>query len=908
MANNKKIVSVLSTAALAGLITTALGTTAFAKTTDVVVKSGTNDYSYNLQSLTGAFDDYQMDSTKGALYQDYLTNLKNGSIEALKDDVTGYVDFSKVQAAFENAQLVGTAFDLNAYTSTSKDVVTPANPILNVTVGTDGKIVDTPVVNGLQVSSVAAKNSTTVRVTFNKAVGALKPINFVVKDAKGNQLYVNTVTAVDGDANSVDVTLYDALTDGATYTVTAQNVVATDATTLATQDASVTYVKAKPAAIKFKTTQIPATAGTNATVDLKDYITITDANGNDITPDYKNDVTFTASTTLTDGVSKISVADKDVVFATATITDNTKIATPQVKLVAYAPSAAAVNTFKLESVVGTTATDITTLYKDDSIDKDGNEWGISSLYLQGTFKDQFGNDYTPKAGEVKYASLTPTVVSVDENTGAVTPISTGIAYVRVTAGTVTRTIQLEVKADPVITTVTADKAAVSVSKSLDQKVKLTFKDQYGNTIKNINTANLTVTSSNEKVIDDTNYVNNNFNGSDNSIDVKGLTAGTTTLTVAYTDAATGANAKLDIPVTILDLSGTDAVGYKIVTVDDGKIDLNQYLTTPNDDAVFKVYTVDASGNYVDDVTNDPATSFNFEQKDTNGVTIKTETKLVFDSTGKPVIDPATNKQKVVPIPGSFVNDGSTKTGTETVTVKVGTLTIGTVGVQVVDTENKVASITADASVIKVPDLDVKAAVYAKLTAKDNTGAVYTDKSTPYTHDEVIDQSITNVYSSNTNVVTVSGNTYTVKGFGTTTLTYEFDPATGIAPISVQVEVGNLAVSDIAQTIAGTNATVSFDGSTLTATVINPDAKLSDVLNKTTLAAAINKNASYILPSDISVTFNGKTYTAANLDALKADIATSVKESDYSKVTLGELKGLTATLHFNGSDYTLNVAK
>lgn len=906
MANNKKIVSVLSTAALAGLITTALGTTAFAKTTDVVVKSGTNDYSYNLQSLTGAYDDYQMDSTKGVLYQDYLTKLKNGSVEALKDDVTGFVDYSKVQAAFENAQIVGTAFDLNAYTSTSKDVITPANPVSTVSVGSDGKIVVTPPTTTLSVASVAAKNSTTVRVTFNKAVATLKPINFVVKDAKGNQLYVNTVTAVDGDANSVDVTLYDALTDGATYTVTAQNVVATDATTLATQDASVTYVKAKPAAIKFKTTQIPAGA-----VDLKDYITITDANGNDITPDYKDDVTFTASTTLTDGVSKISTSDKDVVFATATITDNTKIATSQVKLVAYAPSAAAVNTFKLESVAGTTATDVATLYKDAAIAKDGTSLN-GTLTLQATFKDQFGNDYTPKPGEVKYTSLTPTVVSVDENGGFVTTISAGTAYVRVTDGTVTRTIQLDVKADPVITTVTADKAAVSVSKNLDQKVKLTFKDQYGNTLKNIDTTKLTFTSSNEKVVDDSRL---SLDPTDNSIDISGLTAGTTTLTVAYTDAATGSNAKIDIPVTILDLSNVDAVGYKVVTVDDGKIDLNAQINDPKADAEYRVYTVDANGDLVNDVTK--TATFTVNLKDNNGVELSQLNPIDSNTATAGYYDQYGANAWVLNA------DPNSKTGTEIVTVKEGSLVIGTIGVQVVNTAHHLASVTADASVIKVPDLNVKAAVYAKLTAKDEAGAVLTDDSTSdLAKTTTLDVAIAHVYSSNTSVL--ANDSYKVLGVGTTTLTYVFKDST-IAPISVEVNVCDLPVNAIAQKIAGKYANVSFDGSTLTATLtsdatnVNAPVYLKDVLNKTNVLAALGDSQYYSKQNKVNLAIkfvdqagNLNTYSITdpvyNLDKLKSDIAAKIGKTDYNTVTLNDLKvyGLTATLSYNGTDYALVV--
>ncbi|WP_234123185.1 beta strand repeat-containing protein [Clostridium hydrogenum] len=863
MANNKKIVSVLSTAALAGLITTALGTTAFAKTTDVVVKSGTNDYSYNLQSLTGAFDDYQMDSTKGALYQNYLTNLKNGSIEALKDDVTGYIDFSKVQAAFENAQLVGTAFDLNAYTSTSKDVITPSNPVSDVAVGSDGQVTVTP--EGLSVKSVTATSATTLKVTFSKPVSGLQPINFVVKDANGNQEYVNTVTSETTDPTSVDVVLYDALTDGATYTVTAQNITAADGTTLTTKDTSVTYAKAKPAAIKFKTTTIPS-----GTVDLKNYITITDANGNDITPDYLNDVTFTASTALVDGVSKVSLANGGFVFVTASITDNASIATQQVKLSVANSVATTVNTFNLTDG---TATDngVATLYLNGTMfDSKSNEL-YGQATLQAAFKDQYGNDFVsgnavnPTPTGTTFTSLNPSVVTVDQVTGVVTPVAAGTAYVNVTNGTASKTIPVVVKADPVATTITPDTTAVSVSNGFDKVVNLTFKDQYGNAITG---GTLTATSADSKVATVTN--------TSNSVDITGVAAGTTTVTVNYTttDSFTGAQttATLTIPVTAVKPSAV--AGYKIVTLDDGKIDLN--AAAKNTDAEYKVYTVDASGNYVADVT--PTTTFTTES------TGSTAGIYLDQNNGTFTVDTTKSTKNT--------------TGTDIVTVKEGSLTIGTVNVSLVNTTvvNPVVSISANATAVEVPaNLDVKAAVYAKLSAKYKDGTVAT--ASDFTN-VVMPSEVMYVYSSNHSVL--DDNNYTVKGVGTTTLTYRFTDPT-IAPISIQVNVGNLAVQGIAQNILGTNnGLVVANGTTLTTTLsaTGKSVLLSNVLNKANILANISN---YAAPSNITVTFSGNTYTltkAADATALKTALSVALNKP-YSAITLGDLAnaGVTATVSF-----------
>lgn len=180
MANNKKVVAALSTAAITGLITTALGSTAFAKTTDVLVGNGGTNYKYSLSELNQSYADNKMGSD-ALLYKDYASKLAGGNVVGLYDDKqNAYVDYSKVAAAFADAKVIGTTtFDLNNFTETSKDTIATPSAIKAVTVK-DGKVVVSEPTGKLSVSSVSAITKTKVEVTFSTAVDAAAKENFSI--------------------------------------------------------------------------------------------------------------------------------------------------------------------------------------------------------------------------------------------------------------------------------------------------------------------------------------------------------------------------------------------------------------------------------------------------------------------------------------------------------------------------------------------------------------------------------------------------------------------------------------------------------------------------------------------------------------------------------------------------------
>jgi hypothetical protein len=225
MAKNTKVLTVLSTAAVTGLITAALGSTAFAKTSAILVQNGSNDYKYDYSSLASAFEDYSANPSNGALYQDYLKQLGGKSPVALYDDVQKtYIDYTKVASAFEDAQAKTTPFNLNAFTEASKDTYAPVAPIYDASVGSDGKIsyIIEPDTNKLAVNSVTATNLKTATINFNTAVDAKTVTADTVKVYTGTNTVAKTVAA-DPTSLSGDVVGYNLSNDGKTLTVEFNN-------------------------------------------------------------------------------------------------------------------------------------------------------------------------------------------------------------------------------------------------------------------------------------------------------------------------------------------------------------------------------------------------------------------------------------------------------------------------------------------------------------------------------------------------------------------------------------------------------------------------------------------------------------------------------------------------------------
>lgn len=198
---NKKIVSVLSTAAISSLLAAAVGTTALAKVDGLVVKNAEGNYlNYELEALQKSLVDATLGNEEGSLlFNNFDAARKDGSIVSYHDDQVGFVDSKEVAKAATDAALNGGEFELNNFTENAEETTLPET-VYTATVK-DGKVVkgeEVEATNGekgdLKVTSVSAINAAQVKVTFNNTLtGDAKDevtdlSNYTLNNSKGNEI------------------------------------------------------------------------------------------------------------------------------------------------------------------------------------------------------------------------------------------------------------------------------------------------------------------------------------------------------------------------------------------------------------------------------------------------------------------------------------------------------------------------------------------------------------------------------------------------------------------------------------------------------------------------------------------------------------------------------------------------
>jgi hypothetical protein len=122
---NKKVVSVLSTAAIGTLIASAVGTTALAKVDGLVVKNAEGTYlNYDLTELQeSAVENYLGNEEGAALYKSF--DAARATLVSYHDDKTGFIDANAIAEAAKDAILGGEEFDVNKFTEASKETALP---------------------------------------------------------------------------------------------------------------------------------------------------------------------------------------------------------------------------------------------------------------------------------------------------------------------------------------------------------------------------------------------------------------------------------------------------------------------------------------------------------------------------------------------------------------------------------------------------------------------------------------------------------------------------------------------------------------------------------------------------------------------------------------------------------------
>ncbi|BDR66070.1 hypothetical protein K144313037_02940 [Clostridium tetani] len=158
----KKMLNILSNAAVGVLIATALGTGVYAKVTDVIVNSKGKDYSYDYKELKSSYAKASLGiEGAGQLFDDYSAKLKDGSLKAYNDDKNGYIEYG----AIRKAAALQENFDLNTYTESEAAKAIEVEAVAKVSVK-DGKIFIDGKEQEAKIKSVKAIDANKISVTL----------------------------------------------------------------------------------------------------------------------------------------------------------------------------------------------------------------------------------------------------------------------------------------------------------------------------------------------------------------------------------------------------------------------------------------------------------------------------------------------------------------------------------------------------------------------------------------------------------------------------------------------------------------------------------------------------------------------------------------------------------------------
>lgn len=221
MHKNKKILAVLSTAAITGLMVTAVNSTTFAKTTAIAVNSSDGKvYEYQYDALkASAVSQLSNESSNSdaKLYNDFLQRKTN--VKAYYDDVNkSYIDFDTISKEVLNSVEKGILFNLDSFTESSN---TPTTTLTSNKVSIDtngnltinGQIVNSSTVDKPTVKSITVIDSETITVRFSKDVNqsyARNISNYKLVDSKNVDItdHIEGIYSYKGETDTSDTDTY----------------------------------------------------------------------------------------------------------------------------------------------------------------------------------------------------------------------------------------------------------------------------------------------------------------------------------------------------------------------------------------------------------------------------------------------------------------------------------------------------------------------------------------------------------------------------------------------------------------------------------------------------------------------------------------------------------------------------
>lgn len=200
MYKNKKILAVLSTAAVTGLLISAINSTAFAKTTAIAVTSSDGkvyEYQYDALKTSAISQQLHGSNDSGAkLYNDFLQ--RKTTVKAYFDNVRkSYVDFNTICNEALNCIQKGTSFNLDSFTESTNIPTTTINTN-KVSVDNSGNLA----INGQTVSTTVDMttikcsnpiNTFSTLVSFKLSVSNPEDYNVSVK---GNTAILDSTTGI----------------------------------------------------------------------------------------------------------------------------------------------------------------------------------------------------------------------------------------------------------------------------------------------------------------------------------------------------------------------------------------------------------------------------------------------------------------------------------------------------------------------------------------------------------------------------------------------------------------------------------------------------------------------------------------------------------------------------------------
>jgi hypothetical protein len=376
---NKNILSVLSAVAMAGVVTSALSTTAFAAVDAIVikdVKTGKN-LEYKMSDLLASQTEFYRNGSS-ALYENFNAALiaEGNVVAAYHDNKTGYVDQKMIMEAYTDAQRKEEVFTLDTFTE--KAVAIDMTTVKRVVVG--GEVVDQDA--AIKVATVKAVAANKLEVTFSTAVDTTKATFAVNKGA-----FVNNVSKTTwNDAKTVaTLEMASNLTKGE-YVVTVSGLELTGTNNVA----KVTVDTQKSSALELTSNKLVLASEVvsgNLIADNKAVSVgykISDQYGIDVTKAKKSSITWNASQGTVDssvaGVLKLTgtFAKDNVVVVTGIGTgDSAGIVLSQTLTVGDM----GVVTDVVFGDVKSTDTKVTTVYTNN----------LPKFYIPVAMKDQYGN-------------------------------------------------------------------------------------------------------------------------------------------------------------------------------------------------------------------------------------------------------------------------------------------------------------------------------------------------------------------------------------------------------------------------------------------------------------------------------------------------------------------------------------